>query len=60
MKTTTFISKELRQLIALCVSTYYNLYGEMPSIQELSRELGNQFSSLLAEKDFDASVLIPA
>ncbi len=60
MKTTTFISKELRQLIALCVSTYYNLYGEMPSIQELSRELGSQFSSLLAEKDFDASVLIPA
>ena len=60
MKTTTLIPKELRQLIALCTSTYYNLYGEMPGFQELARELGNQFTSLLSEKEFDANLLMPA
>lgn len=60
MKTTTLIPKELRQLIALCMSTYYNLYGEMPSFQELAHELGTQFTSLLAKEEFDANALMLA
>ena len=53
MKTTKLIPNELRQLIALCVSTYYNLYGENPSIQELCKELGSQFSSLLVNGEYE-------
>ena len=57
---TTFIPKELRQLIILCMSTYYNLHGELLGFQELSHELGSQFTSLLAEKEFDAGALMTA
>ena len=32
--------KESLQTIHMCIQTYLNLYGRLPSVQELTRQLG--------------------
>ena len=35
---------ELKQLIAVCVSTFYNLNGFLPDAQELCRQIGSEYA----------------
>ena len=35
-----YTPNEIKQLLAVCVSTYYNLNGFMPDQEELCREIG--------------------
>ena len=43
------IRTELQQKVNLLLSTYYNLYGHMPSTKELSSQLGYPHEAPLAE-----------
>ncbi len=43
------IRSELQQKVNLLLSTYYNLYGSMPSIRELSSQLGYPHEASLKE-----------
>ena len=38
-------SRELEQLLALCTSTFYNMYGFLPDIDELCRQIGSEYSA---------------
>ncbi len=40
---------DLRQRMEVAVSTFYRLFGFMPSAEELSRELGSEYEAVLAE-----------
>ncbi|MCI6173334.1 MAG: hypothetical protein MR671_03630 [Clostridiales bacterium] len=39
---------ELRQRMNVAVSTFYRLFGYMPSVEELKDELGSEFAPVLA------------
>lgn len=38
---------ELKQLLAVCISTYYNLNGIMPDHEELCREIGSEHGPMI-------------
>ena len=43
------IRNELQQKVNLILSTYYNLYGHMPSTKELSSQLGYPYEIHIKE-----------
>ncbi len=45
MKEKRYDSRELEQLLALCTSTFYNMYGFLPDIDELCRQIGSEYSA---------------
>jgi|GEM_PF-2379841 hypothetical protein len=48
MSANTMKINELRQRMNVAVSTFYRLFGYMPSVEELKDELGSEFAPVLA------------
>lgn len=47
MKVKRYDSRELKQLLAVCTSTFYNMYGFLPDIDELCRQIGSEYSAAI-------------
>lgn len=40
-------NRELEQLLAVCTSTFYNLNGFLPDMEELCRQIGNEYRNAI-------------
>lgn len=47
MMRTTYNTRELEQLLAVCTSTFYNLNGFLPDVEELCRQIGSEYSAAI-------------